>query len=235
MGYLKKDAFELEVMGGDNNMTRQSVAAHTLYEKTHPFLLPGPGGLLDVSGATFEECGENRVRVSGSKFIPGDIYTVKLEGSKQVGFRSTFIAGMRDPFAISKIDSILDGLAKSVREAFKDDADYIDIIFHVYGKNGVMGDYEPEQDTAFELGIVAEAVAKTQETAQRICSKARIGLLHNKYEGRKATAGNVGFIFTPLEIPLGEVYMFNVYHLMEVEDPCGCFPVSFMEIGGERS
>lgn len=94
-----------------------------------------------------------------------------------------------------------------------------------------MGEYEPQRAiTSHELGIVVEAVGKTQAVAQTICSRARIGLLHNKYEGRKATAGNVGFIFTPLEIPLGEVYQFNLYHLMEVDDPCECFPILYTEI-----
>jgi len=231
MGYLRRDAFVLEAFGEKSQCTRRSVAAHTLYEKTHPYYLAGPGGTLDVSSAIFEEIGENRVKVSNSSFIPADPYTIKLEGSKQVGFRSTFIAGMRDPLAISKIDDILDEITTSLRESFRDNDEFVDIIFHVYGKNGVMGEYEPQKViTSHELGIVAEAVAKSQETAQLICSKARIGLLHNKYEGRKATAGNVGFIFTPLEIPLGEVYQFNVYHLMEVEDPCACFPISYTKV-----
>jgi hypothetical protein len=103
MGYLHRDNFELRAMGDKNKCTRRSVAAHTLYEKSHPYYLFGPGGMLDVSGAVIEEIGDNHVRVSNSRFFPSNPYTVKLEGSKQVGYRSTFIAGMRDPLAISKL------------------------------------------------------------------------------------------------------------------------------------
>lgn len=81
---------------------------------------------------------------------------------------------------------------------------------------------------------MAEAVAQNQETANAVCSKARITLLHYNYKGRKATGGNFGFIFTPLEIPLGEVFKFNVYHIMDVDDPCKCFPLTFLEIYGEE-
>jgi hypothetical protein len=228
IGYLRKDCFVLEALGNNNKCTKLNVAAHTLYEKSHPYYLPGPGGLLDVSNTLFEEVGENQVKVSRSRFVPAEVYTIKMEGAKQVGYRSTCIAGIRDPLGISKIDNILADITNSIRSEFKDNGNFVDIIFHVYGKNGVMGEYEPQKEiTSHELGVVVEAVAKNQETAQVICSKARIGLIHNKYEGRKATAGNAGFIFTPLEIPLGEVYQFHIYHLMNVEDPRACFPIIY--------
>jgi hypothetical protein len=42
------------------------VAAHTLYEKTNPYLLPGPGGVLSLEKATFEQETDRIVRVRGS-------------------------------------------------------------------------------------------------------------------------------------------------------------------------
>jgi hypothetical protein len=231
VGYLRKDHFIVEPMSPELKCTEASVAAHTLYEKSHPYLLPGPGGVLDVSKARFEQYDERSVKVSNSKFIPSEKYTIKLEGAKLLGYRSTFIAGMRDPVAIQQIDNIIDGVKKVVNEYFNDILGKFKLIFHVYGKNGVMGEYEPEKSIVpHELCIVVEAVAYDQKTANAICSKARITLLHYDFEGRKATGGNVGFIFTPLEIPIGEVYKFNIYHLMEVEDASECFPISIMEV-----
>lgn len=231
MGYLRRDHFIVEPMSPDLKCTEASVAAHTLYEKSHPYLLPGPGGILDVSEAVFQQYDDRSVKVTNSKFIPSKEYTIKLEGAKSVGYRATFIAGMRDPFAIKQIDSILEGVRKNVSEYFSEYLGKFDIIFHVYGKNGVMGDYEPEKNTvSHELCIVVEVVANDQQIANAICSKARVTLLHYHFEGRKATGGNVGFIFTPLEIPLGEVYQFNVYHLMVIDDETQYFPVSIMEI-----
>ena len=45
-----------------------------------------------------------------------------------------------------------------------------------------------------------------------------------------ATSGNIGLPFTPLEIPLGEVCAFNVYHLMQVDDPAALFPIQYIEV-----
>ena len=90
-----------------------SVAAHTLYEKTRPDLLPGPGGVLDLSGARYEQISEHAVRVRGSvcpeKRLP---YQIKLEGAAVVGYRCIFIAGIRDPILIGQIDSFLDMVRK---------------------------------------------------------------------------------------------------------------------------
>ena len=97
MGYLRRDHFEIEPLNPAERCTTCSVAAHTLYEKTHPFLLAGPGGTLDLSNCKYEQVSDRRVRVSGSRFEPSRHYTEKLEGAKTSGWRSIFIAGARDP------------------------------------------------------------------------------------------------------------------------------------------
>ena len=105
-------------------------------------------------------------------------------------------------------------------------------MFHVYGKDGVMGSLEPVKETSsHELGLVFEAVAPTQEEAQAICSFARSFLMHYHYRGRKATAGNLAFLYSPSDIPMGPVYSFSVHHLVKVEDPLEPFRVEFMEVG----
>ena len=39
-------------------------------------------------------------------------------------------------------------------------------------------------------------------------------------------------VVVPLvNVPLGPVYRFNVYHLLELDDPCGPFPVELVEYG----
>ena len=47
-----------------------------------------------------------------------------------------------------------------------------------------------------------------------------------------ATAGNLGFPFTPPEMTAGDAYRFSVYHIMQVEDLAPLFPVSIETIGG---
>ena len=75
------------------------------------------------------------------------------------------------------------------------------------------------EDNSLELCIIIEAVAKTQEESNTICSSARSTLLHYGYEGRKSTAGNLAFPFSPSDFSAGEVYVFSIYHLMEVDNP----------------
>lgn len=230
-GILRKDHFILEPINPEERCTTYSVAAHTLYEKTHPYLLPGPGGITDLSKANFEQLDERRVKVSGSKFIPSEKYTVKLEGAKKVGYRSIFIAGIRDPIAISQIDEIIERVKADVKEYFSEisEEDY-NMIFHIYGKNGVMGEKEIEKVKPMELCVILEVAAPTQDMATAICSRARTEMLHSPYKGRIATAGNIASPFTPLEIPLGDVCKFNVYHLMEIDDPIEIFPIKYLEV-----
>ena len=79
-GYLRKDSFVLEPLSPLRKCTTLSVAAHTLYEKTNPYVLPGPGGAINLHESKFEQISDNMVRVSGSKFVPTEDYFVKPEG-----------------------------------------------------------------------------------------------------------------------------------------------------------
>ena len=231
IGYLRRDHFEIEPLNPAERCTTASVAAHTLYEKTHPFLLAGPGGTLDLSNCKYEQVTDRRVRVSGSRFDPGRRYTVKLEGAKTAGWRSIFIAGARDPIFIGQIDSILDKVIAGARAYFSEvPEETYRIIPHIYGKNGVMGDLEPVKAPAHELCIIVEVAAATQALATAICGKLRTSLMHAPYPGRIATAGNLASPFTPLEIPLGQACEFNVYHLMTVDSPTALFPIKYEEL-----
>lgn len=64
MGYIGKDYFRVEPLNPIRKCTTFSVAAHTLYEKTNPYILPGPGGVLDLTKTSFEQVGEAEDRKS---------------------------------------------------------------------------------------------------------------------------------------------------------------------------
>jgi hypothetical protein len=231
-GVLRKDHFELEPLNPAERCTTASVAAHTLYEKSHPYYLHGPGGMLDLSNCRYDALSDRRVKVSGSQFVPAPRYTVKLEGAKTVGYRSIFIAATRDPIFINVIDDAVARVEQNVREFFEDvPQDSYQMIFHMYGKNGVMAELEPVKNaTPLELCVILEVAAPTQSLATAICNKARTALLHVPYPGKLATAGNLASPFTPLEIPLGQVCQFNLYHLMEVDSPTALFPIRYLEV-----
>jgi hypothetical protein len=228
MGSLYEDCFELESLNPQRQFTAVSTAAHTLYEKTDPYRLPGPGGTLDLMETRFEGLEGGRVRVSGTGFIASDPYTVKLEGVKSAGFRTISIAGIRDPILIDSIDSVLDSVTKQVRG----DTGFTGaLLFHVYGKDGVMGALEPERTRAsHELGLVMEVIAPDQEEANTVCSFFRSTLLHYGYPRRISTAGNLALLYSPSDISCGQVYEFNIYHLMEVDDPKSLFPINVYEV-----
>jgi hypothetical protein len=232
LGYLREDHFIVEALDDSRRCHPTSVAAHTLYEKSHPYILHGPGIELDLSECAFEAESENSVRVSGSRAGAREGYAVKLEGASQVAFRTIFIAGVRDPILIENIDEITRGVVDQLREDYREvpESDY-QILFHIYGKNAVMGSLEPLGEPGHEIGVVMEVVAPTQELANAICATARSTMLHYPYAGRKSTAGNLAFLYSPSDIACGPVYKFSVYHLVEVEDPCELFRIDYRKLG----
>ena len=230
-GYLRKDNFVLEPLSSERKCTTLSIAAHTLYEKSNPYILPGPGGAINLHKSTFDQVDDNKVKVSGSRFEPTDDYFVKLEGVKKVGYRTISCAGVKDPIMISQIDSIAQSVKDRVENNFESYGltDFF-LDFKIYGKNGVMGMFDAkEEQVGDELMIIIEAVAPTQEQASTICGFARSTLLHFGYEGRIATAGNLAFPFSPSDSEMGEVYEFSVYHLLQVDNPTDVFPIEYIE------
>ncbi len=230
-GYLQKDNFVLEPLSPLRKCTTLSVAAHTLYEKTNPYILPGPGGAIDLHHSEFTQVTDNKVKVTGSKFVPTEEYFVKLEGVKKVGYRTISVAAVKDPVMIEKIDSIVQSVKDRVVNNFESYGikDFF-LDFKIYGKNGVMGIFPGIDDrVGHELCIVIEAVAPTQDQADTICGFARSTMLHFGYEGRISTAGNLAFPFSPSDCKVGEVYEFNVYHLMKVDSPTEHFPITYKQ------
>jgi hypothetical protein len=230
-GVLRHDGFTLEPLNPARACTETSVAAHTLYEKSHPYLLPGPGGTLDLSRTTFRQVSDRVVEVKGSEFVASRPYTVKLEGAELVAYRAVLMCGVRDPALIAVLPAAEAAVVARTRDYFDriPPSEY-QILFHHYGLDAVMGGSEPRQDAVpHEVGLIMEVVAPTQELADTICAFARATLMHHHYEGRKATAGNLALPFAPSDVPLGPVYRFNVYHVLEVEDPCALFPLELVE------
>jgi hypothetical protein len=221
LGRLRDDHFIVEPTDPAKACTIASVSAHTFYEKTDPVMLAGPGGTVDLRGVVFDQIDPRRVKISGSVFHPADKYTVKLEGAKLEGYRHTSIGGVRDPVFIRQIDALQAKVVKHIRSFQKgivDPSSYT-INFHRYGIDGVMRAWEPVKTPAHEVGLLVDVVAETPELAEIVCAMVRSTLLHVGYEGRMATAGNIAFPFSPADTPGGPVYTFNIYHLMEIDDP----------------
>ena len=232
LGTIKRDHFLVEPMNPDRRCTVRSVAAHSLYEAADPWRLSEPGGTVDLQGVSFAQDTDRRVRVSGSKFVKDSIYRVKLEGAEFVGYRTICIAGVRDPAALAHLDEMLEVARTRTAEQFGDPGrTQWELHFRVYGRDGVMGPLEAEGSLAKEVGLLIEAIASTQEQASSICMFAHAQALHYGFSGRTSTAGNLAFPLSPQDIPAGPVHRFNIYHLMEVDDPLVHFPIRMIEVG----
>ena len=230
---INKDNFILEPPNSLRKCTVERVAAHTLYEQVNPYYIYEPDGIVDLRKSEFKQLTDRSVKVSGSKFIAGDKKTIKIEGVKLAGYRTISICGVRDMLMIKDIKKILEDVKVKVEENLGNRVSSNDysIIFRKYGIDAVEGEIEVLKDLPHEVGIVVDVVGKTQEIANVVCSITRANLLHFDYSGRKATAGNIAFPYSPSDIPVGPVYNFNIYHLVEVEDLSETSKIEFVEVG----
>jgi len=206
--YIYEDHFELRPANPARKCTVDRTAAHTLYEQSNPYLIFEPDGVCDLRNSKFEQVDDRTVRISGSVFRDAEVKTLKLEGVKCSGYRTICPATIFDPVTAQHIDEIIGIVTDFVKENTR--------------RTLAAGDYEvnfklsggPESS----LGVVIDVVGKTQEIADTVCALVRSRMLHCDYEGRKCSAGNLAFPFSPSDIHVGPVYEFSVFHLVEVED-----------------
>ncbi|MBI4278839.1 MAG: acyclic terpene utilization AtuA family protein [Armatimonadetes bacterium] len=232
VGYLREDHFILDPPDERRVCTVHSVASHTLYERSNPYLQPGPGGVNDLRETRFEQVDARRVKVSGSRWIRDCVYKVKLEGVRFAGYRTICVAGIRDPILIGQLDQALGEAETRTAERFGPDRRKYQMVFRQYGRDAVMGALEPERDgIPHEIGLMIEVIAETQDLADAVCMYVRGTLQHAYYPGIVATAGNLAYPFSPFTVPCGPVYHFHVDHLLPLNDPCECFPVEVEEVG----
>jgi hypothetical protein len=93
--------FDVTPLDPDSRCTPISVASHTLYEKSRPDILHGPGGYLDLGNMQTQALEDGRsVRVQGGVYHllqdEGLSYTLKLEGAEVVGYRSQIMGSFKD-------------------------------------------------------------------------------------------------------------------------------------------
>ena len=201
-----------------------SVAAHSLYEREDPFIQKGPGHVLDLSECKFTQLDDRRVRVHGTKLRYSKDYWIKLEGARILGYRTISVAGIRCPTMITEIENILTEVKAETLAYFSEPS--LQVLFHVYGVNGVMGPREVDQKAGHELGLVIETIASTQSLARSACHHVSGSLLHHHFAGQVSASGNLAFLYSPSELDAGPTYVFSAYHLMKVNSPTELFPLS---------
>ena len=206
-GYIEKDYFELRPANPNRRCTVDRVAAHTLYEQSNPYLIYEPDGVCDLTNSVFTQVDERTVRVSGSVFEDAKEKTLKLEGVKCSGYRTICPATIYDSETVNNIDKIISIVTEFVKENTK----------NTLPKDSYTINFKLSGGKESSLGIIMDIVGKTQEIADTVCALARSRMLHSDYEGRKTTAGNLAFPFSPSDIHVGPVYEFSVFHLVKVD------------------
>ncbi|MFM0037614.1 acyclic terpene utilization AtuA family protein [Paraburkholderia strydomiana] len=228
-----EDYVEAEPLNPELRCTPLSVAVQALHETSSPVIRYEPGGLVDTTHCRIEAVTERVVRVSGMRW-EAQPYSIKLEGVRSVGFSTVTFAATRDPGLISQIDTFLDFVRESTRTkvtALGISADDYQLVLRAYGRNGVMGAWEPAANVVpVEMAIIAEVIGKTQEVANAALSLARVTLLHSDFAGRMCREGNMAFPFSPSDIERGEVYEFMLQHVVFPDDPLEMFPIEYEEV-----
>ncbi|HTW69604.1 MAG TPA: DUF4387 family protein [Acetobacteraceae bacterium] len=159
----------------DRRCTPYSIAAHSLYEESHPQLQFYPEGVLVMDRTEFFARDARTAGIRGSRFVHADApwpWSIKLEGAHRVGSRKVSLLYV-DPADLPKVPA--------------------DVL--VYGRNGVQT--RPVEPGERELGIIIETRSTTQEAAVLLASLLTHYLIHYGYPGRKATAGNIAYPLSP--------------------------------------
>jgi hypothetical protein len=221
---LREDSFSVRPLGPGLRCTRQSVAAHSLYETANPFLFAEPSGTLDISASAYEQEDGVTVRVTGSQFVPAEEYSVKLEGAELIGFETMLVGGVRDPVILSQLDSWLERIRVYIEGSIRRlmnievDGDRYQVGFQVYGRNAVMGALEPASAPGHEVGIVCTTLAPTQEDATEMARLCRQPLLHAPVPEWKGAITGFAYLHNPAWVETGPAYRFCLNHVLLPQD-----------------
>ncbi len=228
IGEITMNDVKVTALHPEQRCTVASVAGHAMYERSNPYYEHVAGGILDMSACHYEQLDEKTTRVTGPTFVPTAEFRVKLEGAGKIGERYVGIAGIRDPYTIANIDSVIAWAREQVRERFGDSG--YELHYQIYGKNGVMGALEPVTTPAHELCIVVQGVAPTKEMAEEVCMSGTRQLFYARLPEVKGTAGGVAF---PLDevLPASPAYRWTLNHTVRVDDPLELFPIHLTEAG----
>lgn len=231
LGTVTHEDVKVTAMAPFQRCTVASVAAHAMYERSNPYYERFAGGMLDMTACNYEQYDEKTTRITGQKYVPIDgKVKVKLEGSGLVGEKFIGIAGVRDPYTIENIDAVIEFAHEQVAKEFAG-TDY-HLHFHIFGKDGVMGDLEPvKKINTHELGIVVEGVTDSKVTAEELTLFATRQIFYAKLPEVKGTAGTASFIVDDV-LYAGKTYEWTMNHAMPVDDPLELFDVNLEEVNG---
>jgi len=179
----------------------------------------------------YEQVDERTTRVTGFAFRHDAVYRIKLEGAGKVGERAVAIAGIRDPYTIRHIDAVIAWARAKVHERWGEPGARYQLYYHVYGRDGVMGPWEPRRASpGHELCLVVEAIAPRWEDAEVICALGTRNLFYARLPEVKGTAGTAALMMD--EVLRGKAgYEWTVNHVLPLADPLELTTVKLEMVG----
>lgn len=237
VGTVGAGGFAVRPVGGRSRCTVASVAAQMLYENASPFVLREPPGTLDTSGATYRQVDEFSVAVEGASFR-AERYSVRLEGVSQLGHRSICLFGVRDPAVIRELDRYTREISalvdKTAEQRYGLAPGQFTFGFRRYGYDAVLGELEPMRRSSspacYEVGLVAEAMAPSQELAHELLSGALPYIVHGVRVPGTANSASAALAYAPCVIDTGAVFDWTVWHALELNDPLAPFPIDLVTV-----
>lgn len=227
LGEISHEDVRVTAMHPDQRCTIASVAGHAMYERSNPYEEFFAGGKLDMTECHYEQISEKTTRITGSRFVPSERITVKLEGSGKVGERYMGLCGIRDPYTIANVDRVIGWAREKVRERFGDSG--YELHYKVYGRDGVMGELEPLRDQpGHELCVMVQGVAPTAEMAEELTLIGLRQMFYARLPDVKGTAGSVAF---PLDevVRVSAAYRWTLNHTIPVDDVFELFQTHMTE------
>lgn len=206
--------------------TPHSVSAHMLYENADPHTLYEPGGALDVHEAVYKSVDDKRVRVTGSKWIASDQYTVKLEGARSVGYQSTLMAILRDAHYVANakdwVARLTTFLDKEIDTRMGLGKDEYDIEFRLIGIDATLGELEVKASNPSEIGVLVLVSAPSEELADELAKLINPFLLHYPLNDNEELP-TFAFPYSPAQTNRGAIYEFCLNHVLVLDDPMDVF------------
>lgn len=228
------EGFTVTPIADGAKATPHTVSAHMLYENSDPFILHEPGGYLDVSKAKYQPLNDTSVRVTGSEWVPSERYTVKLEGARGAGFQTVTMALLRDERYVQNAqiwaDDIVGKCSAKVVDRLHLEADAFSIEIRLLGHSASFGMLETKQITPTEICAMGIVTAKTESLSQEIAKLLNPYLLHHPLT-QEEEVPTFAFLFSPPEMPRGEVFEFTLNHVLQLENPMDAFTLEVHEIG----
>lgn len=228
------EGFTVTPLADGAHATPHTVSAHMLYENSDPFILYEPGGHLDVTGAQYEALDDTSVRVTGSKWMPSERYTVKLEGARPAGFQTVVLALLRDPRYVQNARAWADDIEEKcsakaaarlglARNAFR-------VEIRLIGQDASFGALETGAGDPVELGALGIVTAETEALSMEIAKLLNPYLLHHPLT-QEEEQPTFAFPFSPPEMPRGQSYAFALNHVLHLDDPMDAFRLEVHEFG----